>query len=339
MIGSAARYRCVAAAIVGVAAILVAWLGGCRETPPEDGAILWRSRLAADSAAVGDLLTLEVTGGWPAALGPAQLAWFPPNDTLLLLARDSTAAGRDSSWIAVDYRLRFMATREGRFTVGPVLLLSAQGDTLASGEPHGLTVAARVAEPQAELRPLAAMQNLDRFPYLWAALGLTALLLALAALAWWSRRQVRAAGPEAMRLPPPAEEFEERLQTLLRAGWAEKGEMRRFVQELSWVLRHYLGRRWEKPAVEATRPEILRWLPRTDLPVKDQQVLAAWLARTDAIKFAGVRPLLAETKELADEARRLVTGSEAAYGRAHPSVDAAETGAAEAVSTGPGGRS
>ncbi len=274
----------------------------------------WTSRVSADSASVGDLLTLEVSGRWPQEGGPAHLAWGLPADTLLLVSRDSARAESDSVWAGADYRLRFLATRSGRFTLPPVALVDAAGDTLSMTETHALVVGGRLApDEDVQLRPLAEMVSLDRFPVVWMAAAVALLVAAAGTLWWWLRRRRMGEEVAAIPLPPPAVEFAERLEALELRGLPARGEMRVYVQQLSWVLRRYLGRRFEEPAVEATRPEILRWLPRTVLAVKDQRVLADWLARTDAIKFAGVTPLLSETEELTAEARRIVARSEAAF--------------------------
>jgi len=306
------------------------FMSGCQESPPADGQPRCVTRQAADSAGVGDVLILEAEVRWPASAGAASLVWNPPADTLLLIARDSTLAGLPEDWQGADYELRFLATREGIWTIPPALLIGAEGDTLAAGKPFQLAVGARVPPEETQLRPLAEMISLKRFPYLIAAAAIAGLAVILFALWWWSRRKRAEEETSEIPLPPPDEEFEDRLDELLAAGYAQRGEMRLFTQELSWVLRRYLGRRWEQPAVEATRPEILRWLPQTDLAVGDQQQLAGWLARTDSIKFAGARPVLTETEELTTQARRIVEESESTYAAAHPPEEE-EPRAAEAA--------
>ena len=72
---------------------------------------------------------------------------------------------------------------------------------------------------------------------------------------------------------------------LLKRRLPEHGRMREFTQEISWVLRCYLGRRWAQPALEATRPEILRWLPDTSLEVKEQQITVGD-GETKTVEFA-----------------------------------------------------
>jgi hypothetical protein len=158
------------------------------------------------------------------------------------------------------------------------------------------------------------MAKLPRFPWLPVILAAAVLLLAggLLFYRWHTRRRALAETP-APPPPPPEIEFREALRRLRARELAERGEMRLFVQELSWILRRYLGRRWRRPALEATRPEIVRWLPATRLCVRDQGELASWLASTDRIKFAGERPLLGAAEELVARAEAIVARSEALF--------------------------
>jgi hypothetical protein len=89
--------------------------------------------------------------------------------------------------------------------------------------------------------------------------------------------------------------------------------MRAFAQELSWILRRYLGRRWEQPALASTRPEIVSWLPGTRLCVRDQGRVAWWLEETDRIKFAGYIPLAADAHGLLEAARAIVARTEEVF--------------------------
>ncbi len=317
----------------------VAGFAGCR--PPAGQGPLWRATATADTVGVGDPVAVRLDARWPDSLRFVHLAWGLPRDTLLVGRADSVEVGAGEGWTARRYDVLLVASRAGRLTIPPAALVAAGGETLALTEARALAVGGRV-DPHGEvaLRPLAPLVAMRTVPWLPAAL---ALLLAGAAYAAWRFLRRRGAAGEiaaAAPLPPPATEFHAALEALLATGYAERGQMREFVQELSWVLRRYLGRRWERPALEATRPEILGWLPHTELSVSEQQQLAAWLAETDAIKFAGRVPLLAAAQGLVEGARRLVRrGEEIAAERARRAAEAraveAEREAAARPAEGP----
>lgn len=280
-----------------LALALLAWLlQGCRSGVPDSGGVLWRCACEPESAGVGDLIGLRIVGQWPDSLGQTHLRWQASTDTLLLVGSDSTDLSAPEGWTGRRYDLA---------------LVSVLGETLALAEAGEISISGRVdPDPQASLRPLAPMASLRDFPWRAAAL-VAALVVSLAAvLFWWYRRTAAIEGAPELPPVPPEVEFREGLARLMRLNLAQQGRMRAFVQELSWVFRRYLGRRWKQPALEATRPEILRWLPGTDFPVRDQQEVAAWLEETDRIKFAGQMPLFAGAESLTKRAEQIVSRSE-----------------------------
>jgi len=295
--------------ILGMLLVLGA---GCLSRAPEvpDG-VRWEATYSCDSLGVGDRLTVEIEGAWPDSLGPLRLAMPDPGDTLLIVASDSASVAAAEGWVGRRYRLGFVAPRSGRFLVPPAALVAPDGTWHGVTPACEIVVTGRVPENETgELHGLRPMVSLKGFPLLPVALGAGALALAVLAAWGWSRRQ---RGVDEVPAPPPVPpgiEFREGIDQLLARGLAEKGRMRAFAQELSWVFRRYLGRRCGQPALEATRPEILRWLPHTELSVKDQQAVAAWLAETDGIKFAGERPLLSVAQALVERASEIVKRSE-----------------------------
>lgn len=297
--------------IVRHAAWLFLALAGCQSTPEQVDGIQWHATCGSDSAAVGDLIALTVEGSWPDSLGPFHLAYPASNDSLLIVASDSTALVAAQGRTRRSYAIGLIPPRAGQCVIPPAALVTAEGDTLALTEGFALPVASRLdPEQEPSMRPLAPMAGVRGFP--WWILIVAGLLVLGGLLAWWfaHRRTREAAGPPAPPPIPPAIEFREGLEMLLGKKLAERGEMRAFTQELSWVFRRYLGRRCARPALEATRPEILRWLPESEFDVSDQQAVSSWLEETDGIKFAGRIPLVAETETLVKRAREMVRRGE-----------------------------
>jgi hypothetical protein len=322
--------------LLRVAAFVVAaGLAGCGRGGDPGSGIVWRAQAATDTLAVGDALTLEIDGRWPRTAGAVHLAWGEPGDSLLLLGVDSTRVRANAGREGRAYRLRCVAPRPGRVRVPAVALVAASGETLALAPGPLLRVGGRIAPgAPADLRPLAPMASLRRLPWWLAAGGALLVAAAIAALLWLRhRRRMRGALAEPPP-PPPGIEFAEAIRALLARGLPERGEMRLFTQELSWVLRRYLGRRWERPALASTRPEIVSWLPETGFCVRDQGEIALWLETTDRIKFAGHVPLLADARALLEAARRIVDRTEELFMPPPP-----EAGEGEDESAASGGAS
>ena len=307
MIGAAGRRI----ATLVAAAILATGLAGCGRPRDSGRGVVWRARCDADTLDVGDPLILEIEGRWPQSLGAVHLAWGARGDSLLVMDLDSTRVDAGSERVGWSYRLRCLATRSGRVRVPPAALVAASGETLALASGPLLRIGGRIVPGMpGDLRPMAPMASLRRFPW-WVVVGGAALVAAaVATLLWLRHRRRRRARLEEPPPLPPGIEFAEAVSALVTRGLPERGEMRVFTQELSWILRRYLGRRWERPALASTRPEIVSWLPVTGLCVRDQGDVAAWLERTDRIKFAGDMPLLADAHALLEAAQAMVERTE-----------------------------
>jgi len=287
--------------------MLLAILTGCQDKMAVTETVSLKSDSSVDTLEVGDLFYLNLDAQWPDSLKAVHLALAVSPDTILIAGADSTNVAAREGWINRRYRLGLIATREGEFDLPPLRLISGNQETIATSQGYHLVVNSRLDDSASpELKPLAEMASLRDIP--WFLLGAVLLGIALVVIAWfiWRRRfrqtQVDPGPPPI----PPGIEFREGIENLISNRLPEKGQMRRYAQELSWLFRRYLGRRLSQPALEATRPEILRWLPNTKLEVKEQQLITAWLEQTDSIKFAGRIPLLDETERLRTEAETIV---------------------------------
>lgn len=139
-----------------------------------------------------------------------------------------------------------------------------------------------------DIKPLIAMGPDLRWLY-WV-LGLT-VLAALLGLAWWLWRRRKPAGNLETEIARPAPEVEAyQLLDALAAG--DLGDMKRFYFQLSAILRQYMERRFNIPAVEMTTEELLPQARRLALEPELTRAFQAFCQSTDPIKFAGriVRP-------------------------------------------------
>lgn len=294
--------------------LVAAWLlGGCGGDDARLPGPALIAHCEPDSvAAVGDPIRLRLQASWPDSVSQAVVAWPPLGEGLIVLSRDSSDVPGAGSDHARDYVFTLIAPRAGRGRVPPLALVDAAGDTLARSRGWVLAIHSQVSSPEDdELAPLAPLADLRGFP--WRTVGILAVaVLAAGVLAWLWRRRRAARAPAVAPPPiPPAVEFAAAIDALRERRLAERGELRAYAQELSWVFRRYLGRRWDQPALEATRPEIVRWLPDVPLDVGDQVEVADWLTATDRIKFAGERLLLDASQALLERAERLVQRMEA----------------------------
>lgn len=147
-------------------------------------------------------------------------------------------------------------------------------------------------------------------PWDWRAWLLTGLvLLVLALLAWWAWRRFRRPPAPAPAAPPvPAHT---RALNELEAALRDLGDPERFCTRVSGVLRGYLEERFGVNAPDRTTEEFLGEL-RGGGPLNlDQQgLLADFLTRCDAVKFARYPATEEELRGLHRAAWRLVRETE-----------------------------
>jgi hypothetical protein len=175
--------------------------------------------------------------------------------------------------------LRFVYRRDG------------QSDTVYSND-LALRVATLPVTEDSELRDIKPIKEeplklRDFFPYLIGA-GL-ALLLVLLALAWRRRRRPREEAPP----PPPVPAHEKALQLLAELEQSrlwQRGEVKAFQSQLTYILRDYLENRFAVPALESTTLEIDRALARFPELAEWRTRLRELLQTADMVKFAKAVP-------------------------------------------------
>ena len=130
----------------------------------------------------------------------------------------------------------------------------------------------------------------DYLPYL---LGVLIFALMAAFAVWWRKRPKQALPAPAPAPPPPAHEIAlKKLAQLEAAKWWQKGEIKRYYDELTFILREYLEGRFFVQALESTTEETLQQLKRTDLQGSTLNEIGALLQTADLVKFAKADPPL-----------------------------------------------
>lgn len=124
---------------------------------------------------------------------------------------------------------------------------------------------------------------------MWLALAVGLVLLGLIAFLFWRRRQ--RAGLTAEPAIPPHKLALRALDQLLADDLVRKGEIKRFYQRITDILRHYIENRFGLAAPEQTTREFLVTLSanHTLLP-NHKQLLHQFLRHCDLVKFAEHQP-------------------------------------------------
>jgi len=144
----------------------------------------------------------------------------------------------------------------------------------------------------------------DYRPLLWIALGVVAVLTAIALLYRWINR------PQLSRViaaRPPHELALEALARLRADRLVEAGRQEEFYVRLATIVRRYLEARFHLRAPEMTSEEFLQAAQLDpQLAASQRARLGQFLSEADLVKFARYQPAPADAERAQDAARQFV---------------------------------
>jgi hypothetical protein len=279
--------------------------------------------LTPPSARIGDTLHLDLRLNGAAG----RAVQFPKigNDTIAVLKVDSS---RLASQATIGYTLAIYDT--GRFALSnlPVVVgRGADAETLYA-TPVTVSIQSVVSDSAKDIRPLKPyrehpFQLRELLDWWWVA-----ALIAFGVLVWWIwrkyfSRKAQEEAAAAIPLLPPHDEAIRNLIALKDKGYPARGMLKEFYSEYSLIMRRYLERRYEFPALEMTTFDLARELEDEDLPQVLTERLLPVLREADLVKFAKFVPDYRECDAQIDRGFELVELT-----RAHPELEVVEEKAA-----------
>ena len=236
------------------------------------------------------------------ALGRFAIVDFTPRreeteDGVVLSQRYTLQASASGRQRVPRLRVEFVDERAGQDPKPRELLTDELGFQIASVLPEG--------EAAAQLRPARPPLEEMEGPWLrrhwpWLAGGGVALAALVAGVVIWLRRAERRAQLTAF------DRALARLERLRRAGMPEQSDMDAWYVELSDIVRRYIEERFALRAPEQTTEEFLLEAGRSALSRPHRELLSAFLATCDRVKFARYNPGAGESRQALDEARRFL---------------------------------
>jgi len=203
-------------------------------------------------------------------------------------------------------------------------VVGPEGETIVRSEPVPIRIVSVIpgddaATDLAEIKGPAGIP--PDYRAVTRALAVLAALLVLALGVWWlqhrlARRLAAAAVPEdPFHRMPPHEWVYRELQRLLERRLAEQGEVDRFFEELSHILKRYLGGRYRVDLMERTTSEAVPELRQAGAPREALGPTRDLLEKSDRVKFAGERPAPAECRDAVEVVYRIVDATRPAEER------------------------
>jgi hypothetical protein len=275
--------------------ILLCWISADVAAQPNVSAALDSSRIL-----IGDQVKLNVYAehSQQESILAVDYSGLEKIENLEILATAPWDTLNSGERFVLQQRLTLTAFDSGYYHIPPlpVQYIKADGQTaMAMTNDLGLAVD-RVFMPgdSLELAPIKPiieepLKFSDFLPYLGIGLG----VIALAALVYfflWRRRQGDER-PEAPAVIRPAHEVAlEKLSDLKARKLWQQGEVKAYHSELTYILREYIERRYDAPALESTTSEIMRSLQFKALDEDLYNRLRSLLQLADLVKFAKAEP-------------------------------------------------
>ncbi|MEA3403291.1 MAG: hypothetical protein U9R79_18760 [Armatimonadota bacterium] len=288
-------------------------------------AAVWRLAAAKDAepavsisvepreVTVGDILTATVEITWPMEL----TVDLPGDDAEMGDAeiRSSTQTVEDlpdgRRRAMIEYTLVLWEVGERTLKAPPVTWRSGDGKPHQAERPEAtVTVRSVLPEGASDIRDIRGPKEIPLRPvhYLLAALPLLLLTGAIAGAVLLLRRRKGEEEPEEAAPPlPPAQEALLALDELDRENLPAAGEVKEHYVRLSWILRHYVERRWGIQALEETTGMLADSM-RGSGQVDEEPAahIVEVLRRADLAKFAKHRPAAEVAREDVERARGIV---------------------------------
>ncbi len=271
-------------------------------------------------ATVGDPLEATLTVDLPAGVRLERPSLGPEIGPFTVLSGTWEGPREEAGGERWVWRGRIAAYETGSLELPPVGLsvASEKGEATVRTEPVALTIRS-VLPPEKEGEPAPDLADLKppvSIPPDYTALRRALLafsgLLAAAGVVWWVHRRLAgrfAAMPAELdpfrRLPPHEWAYAE-LQRLLEGRLAEAGEVGSFFEELSRIVKRYLGARFRVGLLERTTGEVAPALRQAGMGEPMAGEVHRLLELCDRVKFAKETPGLSICRQAVEAAYGLV---------------------------------
>ncbi|MBL7827274.1 MAG: hypothetical protein JNJ57_11625, partial [Saprospiraceae bacterium] len=229
----------------------------------------------------------------PAALGrpdSTSFAWWVdviPKDNIL-----SSTQWRNEDG-AYRRHLTILFFDADTLQIPPFYVYYPNGDSAVS---NALDVLVYPTPSPDDLNDLAPIKDILREPSDWTDyamwIGGILAILGLAFLVYWilNRRKQKQIMSRLIQAPPH-ELALRKLDKLEKEALWTKNQVKEHCAQLTYIIREYLEKRYELPALESTSEELARRIEKTEFPVALRSELAHTLTSADLAKFAkGIPP-------------------------------------------------
>jgi len=258
----------------------------------EEPSVAIKTQVAPKEIYIGDRVTMDLSVDYAGAelVPPDFSAGAGEFEVLAVAQAPGKAAGGKTS---VSFRLQLTTFSTGTITLAglPITFKKPDG-TFIEARTNAIPIKVKsLLEEQGDqggLRPLKGLYNFRSWWWVWVLTGVAA-----AALLYWlwtlRKRKDAASAERAVPLLSPEDEAAAAL-TELEIEPVNEETIRDYYFRLSNILRRYIERRHDIPALEMTTSELLSGFRKLNLPVSATLICREFQDNADLVKFAKLMP-------------------------------------------------
>jgi hypothetical protein len=228
-------------------------------------------------------------------------------DPFMVLDRKSVTRYAGDTIVDV-HKLKMAAFATGDLKIPPFIVTWPQdGEVLAAAsDTIPLTVTSVMPKDMKDVNDLKPQVQFPNLLPLWILLCLIAAA-GLSYIGWRLYRRYRRIRLYGTPLPDPWDEALSSLDAIPADNWLKAGHVKRYYYTVSEILKRYLMRRFEFPAVDQTTTEIVRALKQQKVPERDG--FGDFFQRADMVKYARFVPPAPDIAAVIPAARELVNAT------------------------------
>jgi len=228
----------------------------------------------------------------------------PSLDPFMILDRKSVTRYAGDTIVDI-HTLEMAAFATGEPRTPPFIVLYPAEDEVLAAASDSIPVKVASVMP-ADMEDINDLKPQIQFPNLlpiWIILAVFAAS-GLGYLGWRLYRRYRRIRLYGAPLPDPWDEALAALNRVPAEDWLESGRFKHYYYTVSEILKRYLTRRFNFPAIDQTTTEILRAMKAAKLP--ERGGFGDFFQRADMVKYAKFVPPAAEAATVITTARELV---------------------------------
>ncbi len=228
----------------------------------------------------------------------------PSLDPFMVIDRKSVTRYAGDTIVDV-HTLTMAAFATGEVKIPPFIVpYPGEGEVLAAASDSiPMKVASVMPKEMKDINDLKPQIQFPNLLPIWIILGVLAAA-GLGYAGWRLYRRYRRILLYGTPLPDPWDEALAALERMPADDWLASGHFKRYYYTVSEILKRYLTRRFEFPAIDQTTTEIVRSMKAAKIP--DREGFGDFFQRADMVKYAKFVPPSTEAAAVISTARELV---------------------------------